>query len=372
MKYKVAILQDKITKGGRFSVVARMVKNLNDGGITPDILTGKVDFNIEQTEKLYGYRIKANVKDYGSYNKHLPEYHILSFNKKVTADIGIYDWVINSSNTSHYLKHPNLTEYVHFPRWRRVLNEESLVERTGVVWLIKKIESLYINKLYQNSSYPNCSILANSEYTAKVFSELYPAFNEVKVIYPPIDIPKHILFSKKNRSVINLGRFHPSKKQLEIIKIAEKMPEYTFNVVGFVNKGDSYFELCRDYKESRGLDNVNLYPNISVEKRDELLSKSSFFLHMLHNEPFGISTVQGVAHGSIPIVPNSGGQREIVHENLLRFDRIEEIPAILKKLDSLDLEELSEIQKKIYDHIQKFNSNEFDKKFNRVIKKHVS
>ena len=73
--------------------------------------------------------------------------------------------------------------------------------------------------------------------------------------------------------------------------------------------------------DSLWLTNVHLVPDASEEERDKLLSSSTFFLHSLRSEPFGITTVQGIAAGCIPIVHNSGGQIEIVEDELLRYEQ---------------------------------------------------
>jgi glycosyltransferase involved in cell wall biosynthesis len=55
----------------------------------------------------------------------------------------------------------------------------------------------------------------------------------------------------------------------------------------------------------------------------------SFYTHSV-SEPFGITTVQGIATGCIPIVHNSGGQIEIVEDELLRYNNEAEIPEKIK------------------------------------------
>ena len=74
MKTKVAILQHEIGKGGRLSVIARIIKNLNEADIIPDIITGNIDLKLETIPKWYGYSIQANIINLKFTNKHLAEY----------------------------------------------------------------------------------------------------------------------------------------------------------------------------------------------------------------------------------------------------------------------------------------------------------
>ena len=58
--------------------------------------------------------------------------------------------------------------------------------------------------------------------------------------------------------------------------------------------------------DSEGLGNVTLFPNLARPQMDELLAKARVFLHYKRNEGFGISTVEGIAKGCIPVVPDAG------------------------------------------------------------------
>ncbi len=367
MNLKVAIVQNYINKGGRFSVLARMIKNLNNRGVIPDIITGGISFDLSETESLYGYPIQANLINNKSYNKHLAEYHILSFNRKVTSLIKGYDWVINSSNTAHYLSHPNLFDYIHFPRFWRILHKETYKNRSGAIRVMKYLEYAFVKYLYKNSEYPNCEIYTNSNFTSEKLIEVYPKLTQSTVFYPPVLINENAEPRTYSKRIINMGRFHPTKKQFELILLAQKIPDYRFDIVGFANESDPYLDKCAKYIVSNDVKNVFLHPNASVKKRDKLLSEASYFIHLLHNEPFGISTVQAIAKGCIPIVPNSGGQKEVVPIKDLYFEDLEDIKSIIDKIDEMSNEERMGLFDMIFAHIKQFGSKQFDKKFNKII-----
>ena len=72
-----------------------------------------------------------------------------------------------------------------------------------------------------------------------------------------------------------------------------------------------------------GLTNtVKLMPNASQEEMTEAMSNSMIYLHTMKGEHFGISIVEAMAAGLIPVIPSFGGCSEIVppeyHYNTLR------------------------------------------------------
>ena len=104
------------------------------------------------------------------------------------------------------------------------------------------------------------------------------------------------------------------------------------------------------------INNVLLYPNASKGKVQELLEASKYFLHFLEDEPFGITTVQAICFGCIPIVHNSGGQKEIVPYKELRFTDFNQIPEIINKIENMPETEINKIRK----NLQKNASSSYD------------
>ncbi|MCB0731067.1 MAG: glycosyltransferase, partial [Ignavibacteriae bacterium] len=164
--------------------------------------------------------------------------------------------------------------------------------------------------------------------------------------------------------VSTLGRITPSKKQLEQLEIAKKLHELEFHIMGFADTSGQYFKDLESYIEKNKLTNVKLHPNMDYSKVIEILGKSKFFLHTIWNEPFGITTVQGIAAGCIPIVPNSGGQIEVVPSEELRFNSYDEAAEILRK--QMQLNDDSQIEK-LQKHILQFDTMNFRKNFKQVI-----
>jgi glycosyltransferase involved in cell wall biosynthesis len=64
---------------------------------------------------------------------------------------------------------------------------------------------------------------------------------------------------------------------------------------------------------------VSFLPNPSHAEVKQALAQTRFYVFPAVNEHFGMTTVEAIAMGAIPFVHDSGGQREIVPLDGLRF-----------------------------------------------------
>jgi len=102
--------------------------------------------------------------------------------------------------------------------------------------------------------------------------------------------------------------------------------------------------------------NVQLHPDATFKDITDFLQKSKYFLHTLINEPFGITAVQAIAAGCIPIVHDSGGQKETVPEECLRYQDLNEVLSIINQLEAMN----SNAEKKLLQSLQNYISKKFD------------
>ena len=166
-------------------------------------------------------------------------------------------------------------------------------------------------------------VIYNSEFTKKIVEETWPIKGQV--IYPPVDLQEFKPLFKKN-IILSVGRFFDflhSKKQEVLVEAFSKMVKnglmgWTLQLTGGTNKGGlDYLERIK--KKARNLP-VEFYPDVSFEKLKVLYGHASIYWHgagfgetdPTKMEHFGISTVEAMAAGCVPIVINLGGQREIV------------------------------------------------------------
>jgi glycosyltransferase involved in cell wall biosynthesis len=177
---------------------------------------------------------------------------------------------------------------------------------------------------------------------------------------------------KARSGIISLGRFARLKMQLEQIKLAEQLPGVDFHLIGFVTD-QAYFERCRDYVRERRLTNVHLHPNLDQEQVIGLLNFTKYFLHTLVDEPFGITAVEAITAGCIPIVHNSGGQKETVPIAALRYASLDEVPRIINNLELKDAQEVNDLISFLQSHAREnFNEHKFLDKMSLLLKQILS
>jgi glycosyltransferase involved in cell wall biosynthesis len=168
-------------------------------------------------------------------------------------------------------------------------------------------------------------VIANSYYTAhevEAFSK-----KPVEVIYPPFasnisEIGKTVAKNPEENLVVTTSRLD-SNKLLERIPLIAKQTDKSIH---FAVIGRLYNQPVLDYLQSvvkkLGVeDRVRFYPNASAKHKIELLKRAKIYLHTMVGEHFGISIVEAMALGCIPVVHNSGGMVEFVPEQY-RYDTV--------------------------------------------------
>lgn len=363
MKKKVAIFQNTITGGGRIRVLNEIIRALNEFEIIPDIYAFRVNATLDGNAKIK----KLASVIYGLY-----ELKILSLNLRMKFIASKYDLCINSNNTILFAPEINSISYIHFPREARIM---SVYKKTSTTKASPtSYERLLMNLAKYRKYNANNKIITNSNYTKDIIELVYSeiASKDISVLYPPIYPKEPRLSTKEKREVVcTLGRFACDKRQLEQIQIAEKLPDLTFEIMGFVGDRNSqaYFKKCDNYWRDNKIANVTLFPNLASEEIEEKLSTAKFFMHNLRNEPFGISTVEAIESGCIPIVHDSGGQQEVVPIKELRFSDKAEAIDILKSRDRLTA---GEIQTKLQENIKRFEVNDFRKQITSILKEKLN
>lgn len=201
--------------------------------------------------------------------------------------------------------------------------------------------------------------LANSRYTAELVKKhlgLTPT-----VVYPPVDVEKLIgskSYSTKTDLVLTISRFS-SEKNLEEIPIVAKSVNADFVIMGSIDEPAVYrrvFELIRE----NGVENkVKLVLNATLKTKIELLQKAKVYFHPMHAEHFGISIIEGMAAGCIPVVQDSGGPREFVPDKWRFKDLEDAIQKINQALDSWHPSISQEMKASAY----KFRKDRFENEF---------
>jgi glycosyltransferase involved in cell wall biosynthesis len=240
-----------------------------------------------------------------------------------------YDLVIDTQSN---LPTPVDISYMHFP----TLIELTSVENKGFQWFIY---NQLIKQLAGGFKNPRSGrILSNSTWTAHMVYKVHGVIADV--VYPPVDIEYFAVVSnndEREKLVVTVSRFTPEKKLDKILDVAKTLPDYRFIIVGSMGPGsDKILESLRVKKEQLGLTNIELKPNLSRRELRELLGKAMFYLHPEFPEHFGISVVEAMSAGCVPIVYRDGGAwYDLVSRisSTLSYISIKEVPEIINVLE---------------------------------------
>jgi glycosyltransferase involved in cell wall biosynthesis len=199
---------------------------------------------------------------------------------------------------------------------------------------------------------PDGQVVTNSKFTLEHAKKAYQSRN-IQVLYPPAI--EEVRFSGfTGEGIVSVGSFHPNKRQLFQLQMAKKFPSADFRIIGSL-ASKSYYQSCQEYIHNNELDNVTLLTDIPSQQLYNELKHSRVFLHTMKNERFGIAPVEAINYGCIPVVHNSGGQREVVHDSTFRFNSKLECEAILSEV----LSGRSPSESKTRTHLKRFTEAKF-------------
>ncbi len=164
-------------------------------------------------------------------------------------------------------------------------------------------------------------LLAVSDFTRKFVREKWG--RDSTTLYPPcpIDLYSGLRDQPKGNLVITVGRIGPEKRMELFLDIARRMPRVNFAIIGSVSPDKkSYSDMLRKAAPR----NVS-FVVAPLRKVKDILGKASVYVHCALNEHFGITIVEAMTAGCVPVVHNSGGAREIVTTNVgYKWDTVRE------------------------------------------------
>lgn len=218
------------------------------------------------------------------------------------------------------------------------------------------------------------------------------------VIYPPVDIKAQNI--KKENIILNVGRFRVKdvttskngvkegvgdyKKQGLIVKVFKEMyknglKNWKLVIATSVKKEEE--DIFNDLKkEAKGFP-IEFLVNKPNDELWQIYSKAKIYWHASgfgenliehpeYAEHFGISTVEAMGAGAVPVVINGGGQKEIVTSSVNGFlwDRVEDLKA--KTLELIQDDKLrEELSQKAKERAKDFSGEKFMQEINNLISK---
>jgi glycosyltransferase involved in cell wall biosynthesis len=236
--------------------------------------------------------------------------------------------------------------------------------------LLNKMKLFRINK-----------IICNSFFTKEIIDSEYGVNSSV--IYPPVDTVK-IISKRKENLIIYIGRFSQltqNKRQDVLIeafrKLAKDYPDWKLVLAGASDIGrteyvDELIKKTKDYK-------ISILENPPFSEIKALLGQAKIFWSAAgygvneKKEPqkmehFGITVVEAMAGGAVPLVFSGGGHKEIIEDKVSGF--LWESPFSLLRLTKKLIEkpkELRAVSKNAKLRSKNFSYQRFYEEFSKII-----
>lgn len=172
------------------------------------------------------------------------------------------------------------------------------------------------------------AIVCNSQFTKNHLDRRVS--RKARVIYPPVSLSTKKI-CRKEKIILSVGRFHEAKKQNVLIDAFGKgykkglLSGWRLVLAGGLLPADEgYF---RALKKQAGNLHLSLLPNISYDELGMQYKNAALYWHATgfgetdptRMEHFGMSTVEAMAWGCVPVVYSGGGQAEIVEHKKSGF-----------------------------------------------------
>ena len=246
-----------------------------------------------------------------------------------------------------------------------------------------------LNKIINNSKlFLFSKIVCNSQFTAKFYQN--GLSSKISVLYPPVDVDKFEPEDDPKNIILSVGRFDNilnAKKQDILIDAFKKLFEEEkiagWRLVlagGSLSKPNenSYLKYLKE--KAAGLP-IDFIINPSFTELKDIYSKSKIYwhaagygvdenIHPENTEHFGMTVVEAMASGLVPVVISKGGIPEIISDGIdgYLWTTIDELVLKTKSLIE-SAEDLKRMSKKATIKCQNFSKDNFEKELLNLIKK---
>ena len=306
-------------RGGGERLAAATIRAIASMGIDVELSTlEKPDMKL--IYDAYGTNIEADLKKIRTLNifqKYRPHNYSLTVNTHGDM-LPFYHNYFNKKNAITYCHYPIASHLIDCrdPDYSAVLQNMCLLGMTPA--LHKKYynaaRSAYIKMML------NSTVLTNSDFSRNAILKSFGV--DSTVLPPPVDVDIFrnacLTSNARDDSVLVISRFHPSKKIENVIHLAKLLHQNELgtgiNIVGnMLPDGIGYFDYLNNLVKHYELEDfVKFEINLKFDRLLDHMRRSKVYVHPLPGEPFGMSTVEAMSAGIIPVVPDIGGHTEFV------------------------------------------------------------
>jgi alpha-1,2-mannosyltransferase len=313
---KIAVIHSSLNQfGGAERLCATMVKTLQKAGNKVTLVTfDKTNWPL--LEKKYGLTCKLdqelflipNALETASTTKRaaltLSSFFIMSAILKLQDR---YHLVINTSGEIMNLMEDIV--YINAIPMRAAFDYPEVLPVRSSLWryysraydfFLKAVEK------FNSDSY----LLTNSKFSEAAIRKCFG--RRASVIYPPVDVGRFKKYSgskARKNLVITVSRFRPGKNLEYVPRVAEIVRNSRFLIIGPSDETSqtTINEINKSAKRLNASERIDIVTNSPLSVLLQGLSEAKVYLHTQFSEAFGMSVVEAMAAGCVPIVPRNGG-----------------------------------------------------------------
>ncbi len=190
--------------------------------------------------------------------------------------------------------------------------------------LPKAIRILPLRLYYERKVSRIGLLLAISQYSKWHFDREWK--RPSALVYPSCRMVKP---GAKQDVVVTAARASPEKRLELFWKVARTRPQYQF--VMLLTRNPALEEYSRSLSNESPSNGRTIF-NASRETYQRILGEARVYIHLMEDERFGITIVEAMSAGCVPVVHDSGAPREIVDSEVgFRWKEMEDLPKIIDK-----------------------------------------
>jgi|Deesub1362B_J571_1020462.scaffolds.fasta_scaffold00005_165 glycosyltransferase involved in cell wall biosynthesis len=361
--------------GGSELVALHTIKALKEEGIRTCLFTfDKTDWtrvinltNIDVRPDKEVVLMKTRLPLFGLYQRFLSGVPLLIHRRNLDLIINTHGDIIPFSS--------DIT-YIHFPTTAYLYTEYSEYSKydKNLFWKIYFQPYRLLASSVGDRWIRDTIILTNSSYSSMAIKKILGRGSIV--IYPPVAISEYLEAGvksiKRENLVVSIARYAEEKNIDRLIDIAMKTKSARFIHIGVSYNpiSEAYYHRLKKRAQREGALNISFLKNISHVDKLKILSRASVYLHPPFAEHFGISIVEAMASGLVPVVPRDGGVwTDIVYRGRYGFGyrNADEAGKIISEIISneeiyIEYRELALVRSK------KFSDDFFRKRISKVIR----
>ena len=204
-------------------------------------------------------------------------------------------------------------------------------------------------------------VVAVSENDANIFSKIVSP-QKITIVHNPVRLDKFRCARKKKNTFVFVGRLSKNKRLdllIEAFASASQNKKAMLYIVGsdFENLRK---ELERKVKNLNAEDRIKFLGKLPEQELIELLANTDFFISASEYEGFGISAIEGMASGCIPILSNIPSFRAFIEKGkngfIVDFHNTKRASKKLAQIMELSRAEKEKIRKNAIAYSKRFES----------------